>query len=87
MKFFLSVFFFLIGNTNFIKREKAPSRCIEHAPRREENYNRLTESIEKVKETTKLGRETSAVSPQTRAQSKRRPKNNSESLVFECSSS
>ena len=47
------VYFFFIGNTNFIKREKTPSRCIEHAPRREEDYNRLTESIEKVKETTR----------------------------------
>jgi hypothetical protein len=78
----------LIGNTNLLRKEKTPSRCIEHAPRRKEDYNRLiVESIEKFKETTKLARETSEVSPQTRAQSKRRPKNNSKSLVFECSSS
>jgi hypothetical protein len=41
----------LIGNTNLLRKEKTPSRCIEHAPRRKEDYNRLiVESIEKSKE-------------------------------------
>ena len=41
--------------------------------------------LEKFKETTKSARDTADVNPQTRAQSKRRPKNNSPSLVGECS--
>ena len=85
---FMNIFFFLIGKRNLLREEKTPSRCIEHAPRRKRDYNRLlAETIVKSKETTKLARETSGVKPQTRAQSKRRPKNNSESLVFEWSSS
>jgi hypothetical protein len=41
--------------------------------------------LEKFKETTKSARDTAEVNPQTRAQSKRRPKNNSPSLVGEWS--
>jgi hypothetical protein len=43
--------------------------------------------LEKFKETTKSARDTADVNPQTRAQSKRRPKNNSPSLVGECNNS
>ena len=62
------MYFFLIGKTILLERKKTPSRCIEHAPRRKGDYNRLLEESKvKFKETTKLARETSEVSLQTRA--------------------
>ena len=70
--------FFLISNRNFIEGTGPPTKCINYAPRRRDNYIRAIE-------TTKSARDTSEVNPQTRAQSKRRPKNNSPSLVREWS--
>jgi hypothetical protein len=71
-----------------LKKTETPSKCIKLALRRRRNYKRAIEGLlEKFKETTKSGREISEVSPQTRAQSKRSPKNISASLELECSTS
>ncbi len=62
--------FFLISYRNFIEGTGTPTKCINYAPRRRDNYIRvITVLLEKFKETSKSARDTAEVNPQTQAQS------------------